>query len=385
MPLALPQAPEQTEVMREKPGQESATLIRATLQPDGAHSSELLSAQVHRGLALRIRRGIYVDASAWICAPPWQRHRMAVAATAMRTPSTVVCRESALALHGLPLTTSPGRVTVRTAAPGWAGTRKPPTLTGQLSASAFRSRYLARNPGSEDFALTVLNNLPERNLEPAIPGDTSRIGLRAALKNGTYRIPQVTLDPAAVPGISGPETAYRVEPLGLALVDTVSRMDFPDAVVVLDAVKAGPAVDLEPWLHYMPSERKRRQWEHSWDFADARAESPGESLSRAHIHQLGFAAPDLQRSIRTEAGEFRLDFCWPDDGVIGEFDGKVKYFDQSMLSGRDPREVLYLEKQREDALRRAGWIVVRWGWDELRHPQRLAQRLRTVGVSRRLG
>ena len=53
--------------------------------------------------------------------------------------------------------------------------------------------------------------------------------------------------------------------------------------------------------------------------------------------------------------------------MIGEADGWVKY--------RDIDDVR-AEKRREDALRQAGFIVVRWTWDELRrHPERVMARL----------
>ena len=53
--------------------------------------------------------------------------------------------------------------------------------------------------------------------------------------------------------------------------------------------------------------------------------------------------------------------------VLGEADGRGKYTDPT---------VLYAEKTRQEALERAGWIVVRWTWDELaRTPEVVVARI----------
>jgi hypothetical protein len=44
--------------------------------------------------------------------------------------------------------------------------------------------------------------------------------------------------------------------------------------------------------------------------------------------------------------------------VLVEFDGRVKY-------DSGDQSVLFDEKRREDALRRAGWIIVRLVWADL--------------------
>ena len=67
-------------------------------------------------------------------------------------------------------------------------------------------------------------------------------------------------------------------------------------------------------------------------------------------------SPELQREIRTRAGTFRVDFCWPDVRVIGEADGRVKYSDA---------DTLWREKLRQEHLERAGYRVVRWTWHDI--------------------
>src|SRR5699024_9376352 len=93
--------------------------------------------------------------------------------------------------------------------------------------------------------------------------------------------------------------------------------------------------------------------------ADGRAESPGESLSRARFFEWGLPRPELQVDFRDDDGHIgRVDFWWQDRGVVGEFDGRTKY---GATAGRSA-EALWQEKLREDRLRRRGVAVVRWTW-----------------------
>ncbi|MGH8962686.1 MAG: hypothetical protein ACRDWT_16110 [Jatrophihabitantaceae bacterium] len=63
----------------------------------------------------------------------------------------------------------------------------------------------------------------------------------------------------------------------------------------------------------------------------------------------------------------RADFYWPEFGVVGEADGRMKY---------DDRTVLLAEKRRREALEALGLIVVRWHWtDVTRRPRLLGERL----------
>ncbi|MEE2060375.1 type IV toxin-antitoxin system AbiEi family antitoxin domain-containing protein [Rhodococcus artemisiae] len=95
-------------------------------------------------------------------------------------------------------------------------------------------------------------------------------------------------------------------------------------------------------------------------FLDGRSESPGESLSRLRMDQIGLPAPALQEVVHTPEGEFvaRTDFYWKEHRIVGEFDGMGKY-------GGDGPDVFRREKLREDALRDLGFHVVRWTWAEL--------------------
>jgi hypothetical protein len=91
--------------------------------------------------------------------------------------------------------------------------------------------------------------------------------------------------------------------------------------------------------------------------ADARAESPLESVSRLVLRWAGLPTPDLQVTLFDEYGVpvGRGDFYWDEFGVVGEADGRTKY---------DDRSVLTREKLRQERLEDLRAVVCRWGWDD---------------------
>ncbi|WP_433605817.1 hypothetical protein [Prescottella agglutinans] len=120
-------------------------------------------------------------------------------------------------------------------------------------------------------------------------------------------------------------------------------------------------------------------------FLDGRSESVGESRSRIALASLGLPAPELQASLLDPDGLLvgRVDFLFADTGVVGEFDGKVKY-GKYLRAGQDPGDAVFAEKQREDRIRDAGWEVVRWTWQDLDRPVAIGERIRRA-VQRRDG
>ncbi|NDK32411.1 hypothetical protein [Nesterenkonia haasae] len=354
-------------------------LLRAERQPDGSHTSERLVELLRRGQLLRLRRGIYVPAQQWVEAPPWTRYEITIAGVAMsRAP--LFCRETTLTLYGLPLLKTPRAVYARTSDPGSAKQLPPPGMTGKVPPQQFRRRYDAAHPDEAPLKPARLSSFPVKLVEAACPANTSRSELRGRIRDGTFRFPEVRLGAGSLHHVMGPSTGYRSEPLGLAVIDTVSRMSFAEAVVVLDAVKARNDVDVDSWLPYLRSQRQRARWYRAWEFADGRAESALESESRVVMDRLNCPAPTLQKVIRTPTGDFRTDFCWERERVVGEVDGKVKYFNQQYVNGMEPAELHYREKQRREALEGQGWRVLRWGKDALRDPRVLNARFRRAGL-----
>lgn len=108
------------------------------------------------------------------------------------------------------------------------------------------------------------------------------------------------------------------------------------------------------------------------------ADSPAETLARLQIHLLGFPKPAEQLRIVMASGRVCIaDFAWEFEKVILEVDGDVNY------SGEygDPRDVVRDERRRQKELERAGWKVIRVGWNEVyRAPHLLKQALWETGL-----
>lgn len=120
------------------------------------------------------------------------------------------------------------------------------------------------------------------------------------------------------------------------------------------------------------------------EFADGLSESPGESVSRAAMRALGFPAPTLQHPFSDADGFVgRVDFWWPDFGVIGEFDGRGKYLRADLLGGLSIADAVVDEKQRENRLRALGLGVARWEWSDVRSPRRVEAILARSGLPQR--
>lgn len=158
------------------------------------------------------------------------------------------------------------------------------------------------------------------------------------------------------------------------VVDLARCSQLGAALVVADAALAGgwcSPEELDGEVDAIEAGgRGRRLAEQAVRLADGRAESPGESLSRAQMYSWGCAQPDLQVPLGDDRGTFGYaDFGW--DGVVGEFDGRIKY---------DQDDALWREKQREDRIRRTGVAVARWVWGDAVDGAAMARILRDSGV-----
>lgn len=114
--------------------------------------------------------------------------------------------------------------------------------------------------------------------------------------------------------------------------------------------------------------------------ADARSESPGESRSRFRMYLASLPDPATQWEV--PGLPFRADFAWPEHGVVGEFDGRIKY-GRPLRPGQDLGEVLWEEKRREDLIRSTGLTVVRWVWSDLADGSMVARLAHRLGTARR--
>ncbi|MGY1594924.1 hypothetical protein ACI79D_23365 [Geodermatophilus sp. SYSU D00708] len=268
-------------------------------------SDDELARHTRGGRLARLRRGAYLPGA--VPVDPVARHRLLVRATlaGLRRPA-VVSHQSAAVLHGLPLWgVGLGRVHV---------TRRPPASS---EAGRLLRSHVARLQDDE----------------------------------------VVTVDGLAV-----------TSPVRTAL-DLARTLPLEPAVVALDAVLAAEVVEHEQLrgaLAGVAGTRGSRAAARAVDLADGRSESVGESHSRVLLHRLGSSPSTLQREIHSADGVFlgRADFAWEAEGVLGEFDGRVKY-GRALRPGQDPGDAEFEEKRREDALRDEDWRVVRWTWADL--------------------
>jgi hypothetical protein len=163
------------------------------------------------------------------------------------------------------------------------------------------------------------------------------------------------------------------------LLDLARNASFAEAVVALDAgIRASDALPGSRWdsrCQRVDRDELReglarigrapgcRRADVALAFADGRAESVGESLSRVQMHAWGAPTPELQRSVTGASGRrYRVDFAWRDGEIVGEFDGRVKYSRNRPPGAVQVEDVVWAEKRREDDLRATGSRVVRWTW-----------------------
>lgn len=341
-------------------GNDRGEALRLTCHASSVRSRATLMRAVDRGELLRLRPGVFADTEQWAAAPPWVRQRGHAAAAGLSRGSSIFCRETALALYGVPLLSIPGELHLRTLNRSQAG----------------------RAPGNAHAA-------PTRRILPPVPS-----GMPGDLARHRYRVGTMPLR-VTVPGVTvgeGRRIVVEVEPLPFVLLDTLPRLSFQAAVMAMDAatsgrygygrvVRAGDLQVAEEWLWSRPASHA---WRRVKEFSDPDSESAGESRARALFHELGFAAPRLQTEVLLPGGRRRrLDFDWAEDGVIGEFDGQLKYDQARRLGGSDGATVYWEEKWRETEIEEVtGKRFVRMRWDDLNRPDRLARRLLAAGVSR---
>lgn len=179
-----------------------------------------------------------------------------------------------------------------------------------------------------------------------------------------------------------PEDVWQVDGLATTspartVVDLACGSRLPDAVAVGDAAlgQGAEVGDLLAVLARVGPRRGIATARRAIELLDARSESYGESVSRVLMAGRGLA-PTPQVLVYDRRGAFvgRVDFAWPELGVVGEFDGRVKY-GRDLAPKQDPTDVLWDEKLREDRLRELGWLVVRWTWADLQHPDQWLARL----------
>lgn len=280
-----------------------------------AHDADPTSRPRELSGHLRLRRGVYVSAQAWRALEPWDRYLTRVHAVAAIRPGSIFCLESAAALRGLPLFGEPRNIHVYDP----LATRS--TSFGDIVVHTSGTPRVVRRIGDLDVVDTADTVL---DLARALPPAFALATVDAAIGPGSQ--PALALD------------------------------EIVDALAGRASGSRGT---------------RRARW--AIDRADARAESVGESVSRAVIEWLGYPPPALQRTFRFEGSEDRVDFFWEGEGVVGESDGFGKY-------ERDAVASIVREKRREDRLRRHVSGFARWGWADAMRADPLDRSLAAAGL-----
>lgn len=115
------------------------------------------------------------------------------------------------------------------------------------------------------------------------------------------------------------------------------------------------------------------------DLATGEAVNPLETRSRLAVLRGGLPPAEVNVDLYDESGGFlaRPDFLWRAWRLVGECDGLEKY----TLGGTDKASVkaaIAEEKAREERLRAAGWVIIRWMWRDLDDPRALVRRIRAA-------
>ena len=158
------------------------------------------------------------------------------------------------------------------------------------------------------------------------------------------------------------------------VIDVARHRGSRDGLVVADRVLASGvsreilAALLAAMERYPGIESARWVVEHG----DARAESPLETLGRFAFLSSGMPAPISNAWIPVQGRWYRADHLMPEEGVILEADGAVKYNnrpDASLLVTND--------RDRERLLRSLTFGIARYGWSvATRHPAEIIYRAR---------
>lgn len=144
------------------------------------------------------------------------------------------------------------------------------------------------------------------------------------------------------------------------VVDLARSSSFRGGVVVADSALRARLTTKKELREVVAACRRWRgivQARRVVDFADGRAESPLESISRVALDEAGLPAPDLQVWVGNEfTAVGRADFFWARYHTIAEADGAAKYASQARAM---------TQLRRDTELREAGFEVVHFGWQEI--------------------
>ncbi len=154
-----------------------------------------------------------------------------------------------------------------------------------------------------------------------------------------------------------------------AVWEVACRSSLESGVVTADsALRRDPRLsdaigDLQQRFAYFPGSRRGRL---AIELSDARADSPGESVTRVQFYRYGIPMPELQYHIVDRHGSLVgiSDFYWEEQRHLGEFDGKIKY-QRLLRPDETASECVFREKKREDAMRADLRGMTRFIWSDV--------------------
>ena len=320
------------------------------------YSDRELRRALRAGELTPVRRGSYVRGQ-----PPDDaalRHLVAARAALDHLTGGVACSHvTAAVLHGLPVWRIPLR-------------RVQVTRTEALRRSGSRANarvHVHAAPLTADEIVT-LAGMPVTSLARtavdlarSLPFEEAVAVVDAALHglDGPGRMRSPSAHPPVVGRLDSPVTGH---PLPHHPATRREPLDPTELAAALERAAGWPGV---------PAARR------AIAFADGRSASVGESRSRVAISRAGLPEPVLQWTVFDAEGRLVgiVDFGWPEQRTVGEFDGRVKY-GALLRPGQEPGDAVFEEKRREDRLRDQGLAVVRWTWPDLAQFARTATRLR---------
>lgn len=164
-------------------------------------------------------------------------------------------------------------------------------------------------------------------------------------------------------------------------LDTASLVPRDPAVAILDHfLNKGLAtrdqydavfMSMKEWPATLAMHRKL-------ELCTGRSESVGETRTSLLCHDQHLPTPQQQFEIFHPSGRLagRVDFAWPEQRLLLEFDGLQKYH-RYRREGESVEQMVLREKAREDLLRElTGWMMIRLVWADLASPAATAQRIR---------
>lgn len=295
-------------------------LLRRDLISLGGNDREL-ARMVKRGEITRLRQGAYVLRDIWDSSNATERHLVLVAAVMRQYDNNVAASHtSALLLQG---------------GPSW----------GQDLSNAH---------------VTSLNGIGER------------AGAKVRHHRGVCRVHD----------ISRLGHHWITTPARTAL-DAASLSGRDGAVCILDDFLQRGLCTLD---EYDVQFRSKKEWPNSLCLHRALqltregSESVGETRSRLLIRDAHLPDPVLQYVVRYPSGHVagRVDMCWPEHGLMLEFDGRIKY-ERLRRAGETVHDAVLREKAREDLLRElTGFAMIRLVWADLDKPTETEMRIRRL-------